>query len=133
MYYVYMLLLTVNVSGFTFHLFPGAPSPPINLHIISLNKTLSAMAEWDPPTYCGGNGITIKKYRITISERNYSIIVEENEVARSHIIIADGVDVIPNMFYTIEVTAINTCNSESDAEQSFMQIRAIGKSVFAIY
>ena len=85
------------------------------------------MAEWGPPIYSGGNGITIKKYRVTIPERNYSIIVEENDVARSYIIIADGIDIIPNIFYTIEVTAINTCNSESDAKQSFIQIRAIGK------
>ena len=87
---------------------------------------------WDSPVYTGGDRIAILDYRIQIPTINYS--VEESGIATSHNITADSTNVMFNTPYDVEVTAINTCENESDPARISICIKANSKyTVSCIY
>jgi len=110
-------------------IYAGKPSPPDNLRGAIAGDTLSVAIEWDPPVYAGGNGISILMYRITIPETDYE---EESNTTRSHTITADSTNVMFNIPYVVEVTAINTCGDESAPASQTIIIEAIGKNMHCV-
>ena len=102
----------------------GEPSPPENLRYATPDSMTSITIEWDPPVYTGGYGTSIQKYKITISEIDYS--VEESGNALSHTITADSESVMFNTLYEVEVTVVNTSGDESDPASITIVIEASG-------
>ena len=113
----------------TLSYYAGEPSPPDNLRGGILGDTPSVKIEWDPPLYTGGNGISILMYRITILETDYE---EESNTTRSHTITADSTNVMFNIPYEVEVTAINTCGDESTPASQTIIIEASGKNMHCV-
>ena len=72
--------------------------------------------------HTGGNGSSIQKYGIRIPEISY--YAEESDT--THIITTDGTGVELNVNYMVQVTAINTCELESDPTSISIIILAIG-------
>ena len=79
--------------------------------------------------HTGGDGISILKYRITIPETDYEA---ESNTTRSHTITADSANVMFNIPYEIEVTAINTCGDESAPASRTIIIEASGKNMHSV-
>ena len=102
----------------------GEPSPPGNLRYATPDSMTSITIEWDPPVYTGGYGTSIQKYKITISEIDYS--VEESGNALSHTITADSESVMFNTLYEVEVTVVNTSGDESDPASITIVIEGSG-------
>ena len=88
----------------------------------------SITLHWNHATYTG-NEFPIQKYRIVISEINYSEEVEGKCSGSqcSHSITADGSDVRFNTPYLVEVTAVNTCDLESSPANLSVTVLAYGE------
>ena len=78
--------------------------------------------------HTGGSGSSIQKYRIRIPEISY--YAEESDT--THIITTDGTGVEVNVNYMVQVTAINTCELESDPTSISIIIVAIGKYMYYV-
>ena len=76
--------------------------------------------------HTGGSGSSIQKYRIRIPEIAY----DEEESDTTHIITTNGTGVELNVNYMVQVTAINTCELESEPTNISIIIVAIGKSLW---
>ena len=80
---------------------------------------------WGHPIYSGGNEITIQKYKIKIPDIDYC--EEESGTVHSHNI--GSAYLMFNKLYDVEVTAINSCNIESDSANTSVKIEANSKLV----
>ena len=101
----------------------GEPSPPDDLRDVLSNDISTIKLEWGTPVHTGGSGSSIQKYGIRIPEISY--YAEESDT--THIITTDGTGVELNVNYMVQVTAINTCELESDPTSISIIIVAVGK------
>ena len=103
----------------------GEPSPPDDLRDVPPSDISTIKLEWSTPVHTGGNGSSIQKYRIRIPEISY--YAEESDTI--HIITTD---VEVNVNYTVQVTAINTCELESEPASASLIIVAVGKYMYYV-
>ena len=61
---------------------------------------------WEAPSFTGGNGLTIDRYRIRILTAGYSAM--EDSAMLMHTITADGDNIMFNVEYIVQLTAENT-------------------------
>ena len=106
----------------------GEPSPPDDLRDVPPSDISTIKLEWGTPVHTGGSGSSIQKYGIRIPEIGY--YAEESDPI--HIITTDGTGVELNVNYMVQVTAINTCELESDPTSISIIIVAIGKYMYYV-
>ena len=106
------------------------PSSPGQLRATQGNEP-SITLQWSRSTYTG-NDSPIQKYRITIPEINYTEEVNRTTVCNgsqcSHNLTADGRDVEFNTTYLVELTAVNTCDLESNGTTLNVTFLTFGES-----
>ena len=107
----------------------GFPSSPGQLRTRQDNAPAITLL-WSRPTYTG-NESPIQKYRISIPGINYSEEVERTTLCNgsqcSYSLTADGRDVKFNTTYLVELTAVNTCDLESNGTNLNVEVVAYGK------
>ena len=112
---IFHLLVHINIAMFS--ILKGNPSPPHELHHdVSANTESSAVIQWQSPLYTGGPIISY-----TVTANGQTVSVSGNVFTYT----ITGLDV--NTYYSVEVTAVNSCGLESEPVHVTVNIEASGK------
>ena len=86
------------------------PGSPLNLHqISSANTESSVVVQWESPLVTGDSGVYISEYTVTVDGNSTESVTDDGRDVFTHTI--SGLEY--NTSYDVEVTAINSCDIQS--------------------
>ena len=98
------------------------PGSPLNLHqISSANTESSVVVQWKSPLETGASGVYISEYTVTVDGNSTESVTDDGRDMFTHTI--SGLDY--NTSYDVEVTAINSCDIQSQPATTRATTRTI--------